>query len=137
MTSSPPENYPQISPYLLYENAAAALDWLTATFGFEERMRMADADGRVKHAEIAMGSGVVMLGEPESNFVSPKRHGHVCQLVHVYVHDVDAHFANAKAAGAVILSEPEDKHYGDRSYAAEDLEGQHWYFAQHVRDVEM
>ena len=55
--------------------------------------------------------------------------------VHVYVDDVDKHFEKTKGAGAKILAQPEDKLYGDRTYSAEDLEGHHWYFAQHVRDV--
>jgi uncharacterized glyoxalase superfamily protein PhnB len=55
--------------------------------------------------------------------------------VHAYVDDVDAHFERAKAAGATMLSEPEDTPWGDRHYRVEDLEGHRWMFAQHVRDV--
>ncbi|MDX6519236.1 MAG: hypothetical protein QOF50_2082 [Gaiellaceae bacterium] len=55
--------------------------------------------------------------------------------VHVYVEDVDAHLAHARAAGATILSELEDQPFGDRQYRAEDLEGHRWMFATHVRDV--
>jgi uncharacterized glyoxalase superfamily protein PhnB len=56
--------------------------------------------------------------------------------VYVYVDDVDAHFARAKAAGASILEEPTDQFYGDRRYIARDLEGHEWTFATHVRDVQ-
>ncbi|MFQ5738240.1 MAG: VOC family protein [Acidobacteriota bacterium] len=135
MPANPPENMPRITPYLLYEDAAAAVDWLARTFGFSERLRMPGPDGKVAHAEMELAGGVIMLGHPGPDFQSPKRHGHVCQLVHVYVDDVDEHFAHARSAGARILSDPEDKFYGDRSYSAEDLEGHHWFFAQHVRDV--
>ena len=55
---------------------------------------------------------------------------------HVYVDGVDAHFEHARAAGAEILAEPADQEYGDRRYAATDPEGHHWFFAQHVRDVD-
>jgi uncharacterized glyoxalase superfamily protein PhnB len=55
--------------------------------------------------------------------------------LYVYVDDVDKHFEHARDAGATIIAEPEDQFYGDRRYGAEDLEGHHWYFAQHVRDV--
>ncbi len=135
MPSNPPENMPRISPYLLYEDASAAVDWLTAAFGFRERMRMPGPDGKVAHAELELAGGVVLLGHPGPDYRSPRDHGHVCQLVHVYVDDVDAHFAHARSAGAKILSEPEDRYYGDRIYAAEDPEGHRWYFAQHLRDV--
>jgi len=55
--------------------------------------------------------------------------------VYVYVDDVDKHFERAKSAGATILSEPKDQFYGDRTYGAADVEGHHWSFAQHIRDV--
>ncbi|MEP7307987.1 MAG: VOC family protein [Acidobacteriota bacterium] len=56
-------------------------------------------------------------------------------IEHIYVDDVDAHYAQARASGAVIVTELEDKPYGDRTYAATDLEGHQWHFAQHTRDV--
>ena len=84
-----------------------------------------------------LADGVVMMGHPGLNYKSPKQHGHVCQLIYVYVDDIYKYFEHAKAAGANILSELEDKYYGDRTYAAEDLEGHHWFFSQHVRDVDL
>ena len=125
-TTAPP------APYLLYENASAALAWLATAFGFTETLRFAGPDGAVRHAEMRCGGGVVMLGQP-ADYQSPKRSGHRCSLVVVTVDDVDAHFAHAKAAGATIVSEPEDKPYGDRMYSADDPEGQRWFFSQPVR----
>jgi PhnB protein len=119
----------------LYEDVAGALDWLAKTFGFGERMRMPGPDGNITHAEMELAEGVIMMGHPGPDYQNPKRHGHRSQLVHVYVDDVDKHFEKAKEAGAKILAGLEDKFYGDRTYSAEDLEGHHWYFAQHVRDV--
>ena len=134
MPQNPPEGYPRICPYLYYEDAARALDWLTRAFGFRERMRVPGEDGRIMHAEIERDGGIVMLGTPP-DVQSPKRVGATTHSVHVYVDDVDEHFAGAKDAGAVIVREPEDQPYGDRIYGAEDPEGHHWYFSQHVRDV--
>ncbi len=128
-------SYPRITPYLLYEDVAAAVDWLTTAFGFRERLRFADDDGTVTHAEIELGDGVVMLGDPGPDYENPKRLGRCTQLVHVYVEDVDAHCDIARNAGATILAEPADQAYGDRRYDAEDPEGHRWSFAQHVRDV--
>jgi uncharacterized glyoxalase superfamily protein PhnB len=122
-------------PYLYYEDAAAALDFLTSALGFTEKVRMTEDDGRIGHAEVVIGEdGVVMLGQPP-NTRNPKSLGGKTQSIYVYVDDVDAHFERAKAAGAKIVREPEDQFYGDRNYGVEDPEGHEWYFGTHVRDV--
>jgi PhnB protein len=135
MVQNPPEGFPQITPYLLYEDADASVDWLIATFGFTERVRMKGPDGKTNHAELGMGSGVVMMGNPGPDAKNPKHLGGATQLVYVYVDDVDKHYEASKAAGAKLLSEPTDQFYGDRTYGAEDPEGHQWSFAQHTRDV--
>jgi len=76
-----------------------------------------------------------MMGNPGPHYRNPKRLGQTTQNLYVYVDDVDRHFRHAREAGANILHEPQDQFYGDRRYGAEDPEGHHWYFAQHVRDV--
>jgi uncharacterized glyoxalase superfamily protein PhnB len=124
-----------ITPYLLYEDVAAAIDWLGRAFGFEERLRFADEEGTVTHAELALDDGALYVGHPGPDYRSPKRVGTSSHLVHVYVDDVEAHHARAAAAGAPILGELEDTPYGDRRYDAEDLEGQRWSFAQRMKDV--
>ena len=135
MPANPPANMPRITPYIFYEDVGAALDWLAKAFSFSERLRMAMPDGTVNHAEMELGDGVIMMGHPGPDFQNPKRHGHVNQLIYVFVDDVDKHFEQAKRSGAKILEEPEDQFYGDRRYGVEDLEGHHWNFATHVRDV--
>jgi len=136
MSQNPPEGYSRITPYLLYEDAAAAIDFLTRAFGFTERMRMPNEQGEVAHAELEFEGEVVMLGSPGGDFKSPRTSGvDSPAFVHLYVDDLDAHHARAKEAGAAITREPEDQFYGDRTYGAKDPEGMSWYFAQHVRDV--
>ena len=135
MPANPPKDMPRITPYLYYEDVAAALAWLARAFGFRERLRMPGPDGSVMHAEMQLADGVVMMGRPGPDYRSPKRLGQVTQSLYVYVDDVNAHFRRAKDAGAKVIEEPADQFYGDRRYAAEDPEGHHWYFAQHVRDV--
>ena len=135
MPANPPENTPRITPYLLYEDVAATLDWLASTFGFRERMRLPGPDGKITHAEMELADGLIMIGCPGPDYQNPKRLGHVTHSVYVYVDDVDKHFERSKGAGATILDELEDQFYGDRRYGVEDLEGHHWYFAQRVRDV--
>jgi uncharacterized glyoxalase superfamily protein PhnB len=135
VATNPTQGTPRISPYLFYEDVAAALAWLADAFGFRERLRYTGPDGTVLHAELELGDGLVMLGHPGPEFENPKAKGYVAQLVHVYVDDVDRHFERAREAGATILSEPADQSYGDRRYDAEDPEGHRWSFAQNLRDV--
>jgi PhnB protein len=135
MPDSPPQGFPQITPYLLYEDVDAALDWLVDTFGFSEQVRMAGADGKANHAEMKLGLGVVMMGNPGPDYRNPKHVGATTQEVYVYVDDVDKHYDVAQAKGATILRPLADQFYGDRTYAASDPEGHQWSFAQHVRDV--
>jgi len=135
MPQNPPEGYSRITPYLLYEDAGAAIDFLTLAFGLKERMRMPNEQGRVAHAELEFEGEVLMLGSPESEFKSPRTSGVESPVfVHLYVDDVDAHYRRAKDAGAEITRQPADQFYGDRTYGAKDLEGLSWYFAQHIRD---
>jgi PhnB protein len=118
----------RIAPYLLYEDGAAAIDFLIEAFGFEEVMRMEEG-GVVNHAELRLGDDSIMLGDPGADYEGPNKADHRTALVHVYVDDVDAHFGRAKAAGAEIVMEPTDQEYGDRRYDAKDPEGQLWSFA--------
>ncbi|MGH3105129.1 MAG: VOC family protein [Gaiellaceae bacterium] len=124
-----------VTPYLLYEDVAGALDWLSDAFGFEERLRFDGPDGYVSHAEMDVEGGSIMMGDPGPDYRSPKRSGHLNSQVHVYVEDVDAHFERAKAAGAEIRQELADQPYGDRRYDAYDPEGHLWSFAQRIQDL--
>ena len=125
----------RIAPYLLYEDVAGALAWLSAAFGFTERLRFTDESGNVTHAEMTLGGGSVMMGDPGPDYASPRRSGCLSAQVHVYVDDLDAHFERAQAAGAEIVAEPAEQPYGDRRYDARDVEGHLWSFAERVRDV--
>ncbi len=120
-----------VIPYLLYEDAAAALDFLSRAFGFEETKRMTSPGGRVDHAEMRLGDGEVHLGQPQEP-TSPKRLGGTAVQLYVYVAAVDAHSNRARTAGAEIVDEPSDQAYGDRRYHARDPEGHSWYFAQRL-----
>ena len=106
MPANPPENTPRITPYLLYEDAESAIQFLTRAFGFTERMRMPGPDGKVAHAELELGDGLLMLGHPGPDYRSPKSVGHTTQNLYVYVDDVDKHFQSAKEQGATPMNRP-------------------------------
>ncbi len=126
----------RVSPYLLYSDAGAAIEYLQRVFGCREEMRSTAPDGRVNHAEVTCpDGGVVMLGDPGEGYRNPRVLGAVTQMVHVYVDDVDGHYRRARQAGAVIERELADQPYGDRSYSAVDPEGHRWFFATRVREV--
>jgi uncharacterized glyoxalase superfamily protein PhnB len=125
----------KITPYLLYEDCDAMLDWLAKAFGFKETLRFVGEGGYVNHAEMELDGASIFMGDPGEDFESPKRGGYIGSQLHVYVDDVDAHYERAKAAGAEIRQEPADQEYGDRRYDAWDPEGHLWSFAQPVRNV--
>jgi uncharacterized glyoxalase superfamily protein PhnB len=140
-----PTQYPAVIPMIAYEDGIAALEWLAKAFGFRERTRLTGPDGRLSHAEMEAGDGLIMLASPTPDYESPRRHREVCASarkwsavpwiidgVLVYVDDLDAHFERAKTAGATILSEIEDGPPG-RRYRAEDPEGHRWFFFERDR----
>lgn len=124
-----------ITPYLYYQDVAAAMQWLAKAFGLK-RMgpQMKDAKGRVTHASMKVGDAVVMMGMPPGRYKNPKKLGQATQSLYVMVADAEKHFARArKAEGGKILEEPEDTEYGHRRYGMEDPEGHQWYFAHEVK----
>ncbi len=133
-----PESPTRIIPYLVYQDAPAAIEFLCKAFGFTERFRYAMPDQRIGHAELVLGdAAVIYLASvySEMGFASPQDLAGIHCQIHCQVEDVDAHYACARAAGAAIVAEPEDQSYGDRMYRALDPEGHRWMFATHVRDV--
>jgi PhnB protein len=135
--ANPPDGYPRVSPYLLYEDAAAAVDYLQRTFGFELRRSEIGGAGRT-HYEVLLGEdGLVMLGQAGEGFASPRTLGSFPpSMSHVYVDDVEALHARAMEAGAEIAA-LELSPAGDRRFTATDPEGQIWVFAQRVASAEL
>jgi uncharacterized glyoxalase superfamily protein PhnB len=129
MAESNPFKAPMLCPYIYYADGNAAMEFLTNAFGFKERSRHVDQDGTLRHGEVQQGNVVVMLGSPP-DYKNPKQLGAVTVGMYMYVDDVDAHYAKAKAAGADIQSEPTTQDYGDRNYGVLDPEGHQWWFAQ-------
>jgi len=130
MTDAPPNGTPQFYPNMTYNDALAAIAFLEDAFGFEEMaVYMGEGDGarEVEHAELRFGTGIFMTGSPR-----PGERPMAQRPPYVYVSDVDAHCARARAAGAKVTMEPHDNDYGGRGYAVEDLEGNEWTFGSYI-----
>ena len=132
-----PADYPQVIPYLMVDGAEAAIAFYRDVFGATERMRLPAPGDRIGHAEIEIGSSVVMLADefPEMDQVTPQRLGGTPVTIMVYVEDVDTVFARAVAAGATERRAVEDQFYGDRAGEFEDPFGHRWFVASHVEDI--
>ena len=124
-----------ITPYLLYAEVEAALQFLSRAFGFKEVLRYTGEAGYVNHAEMRIGEAKIYQGDPGDEYRNPRTLGQETVGIYVLVDDVDGHFERAKAAGAEIREEPTDQEYGERRYTARDPEGHSWFFAQPTRDV--
>jgi len=143
-----PQGWPRLSSSIYYDNAAEAIDWLVKAFGFTLQLKVDGPDGTVAHSQLSFGEALIMVGEGGSTHApkfgvtmrSPRHLGGAnSQGILLFVDDVDAHCAQARAAGAQIVAEPELHDYGpeywaDRSYGALDCDGHLWWFTQRVRD---
>jgi uncharacterized glyoxalase superfamily protein PhnB len=127
--SAPPAT---VTPVLFYPDVRAAVAWLEAALGFEERVRIGDSH----RAQLAFGrDGAVVVADVRGAQVAPSE-GVVTHLVKLRVPDVDAGLARARDHGATVLEEPTTWEYGERSGVVEDLAGHRWELTQTVRDVE-
>jgi uncharacterized glyoxalase superfamily protein PhnB len=119
-----------VTPYLLYEDGEAAIEFATRAFGFREVDRSTGAAGGL-HAELEVppDGARIYLGQPPGGFRNPASVGRT-SCVYVLVDDVDPHFERAKAAGAEIIEDLNDLPFGHRRYGCADPQGHEWYFAQ-------
>ena len=132
-----PEGYHTITPYLSVNGAAAAIDFYKKAFGAQELFRMPAPEGKIGHAELQIGNSRFMLADeyPELNFRGPKAFGGTPVMMHMYVEDVDAMFAQAVAAGAEVTRPLRNEFYGDRTASLKDPFGHSWSIGTHIEDV--
>jgi PhnB protein len=131
-----PEGYHSVTPYLIVDGAAAALEFYGKAFGAAELFRMPMGD-RIGHAEMRIGDSIVMLADewPDMGYLGPRTRGGSAVGLMIYVPDVDALFGRALAAGATQERAVQDQFYGDRSGNLVDPFGHRWTIATHVEDV--
>lgn len=123
--------FSRVIPVLVYRDIQAAHDFLVEAFGFEPGVVERAADGQPVHGEVQVGGTTIWLHRVAEEHLlrSPETEDMTHAGIVVHVSDVDAHFAQARAAGARIDSEPTDQPYGQREYGARDPEGHPWWFA--------
>jgi PhnB protein len=126
-----------VTPYLIVQGAAKALEFYQKAFGAKELFRMPQPDGRIAHAEMKVGDSHIMLADefPEMNVQSPHSLGGTAVQFLLYVEDVDSAAARALAAGLTELRPIKDQFYGDRSGTFRDPFGHIWTIATHKEDV--
>ena len=125
-----------IIPSLRYRDAPAAIEYLCETFGFTKRLVIPGPDGTIKHAQLTVGDGMIMLGSAQNrdfgpHVKTPQELGANTQSAYVIVPEIDAHYEHAKSAGAEIVLEIQDASYGGRLYFALDPEGNLWHFGSY------
>src|SRR5260221_2562444 len=114
-----------VIPVLIYPDVRQAVAWLSAAFGFSERVQI----GEDHRSQLSVGDGAVIIGDVRHDRRAP-RPGEITHSVMVRVDDVHVHLERARTHGAVILMEPIDFEYGERQYTAEDLSGHQWTFSE-------
>jgi uncharacterized glyoxalase superfamily protein PhnB len=119
-----------VIPVLVYPDVQEAVGWLSAAFGFVERVRI----GENHRAQLQVGEGAVIIADVRGDR-RPPRPGEVTHSVTVRVEDARSHCERARAHGARILMEPIDMEYGERQYIAEDPAGHQWTFSETIADV--
>ena len=126
-----PEGYSSLTPYLIVDGAARAIDFYKKAFGAAEVMRIDGPAGKLGNAEIANAESRIMLADeyPDMEAFAPKHFGGSPVTMHLYVDDADAWVARAVAAGATVVRPVADQFYGDRLGGVEDPFGYRWWLA--------
>jgi PhnB protein len=137
MVKAIPDGYHTVTPYLIVKGGGRAIDFYARAFAAVERERMQDPAGKVRHAEIEIGTSRIMLADehPEIGALSPDTVGGSPVSLHLYVEDVDAVVARAVAAGARLTRPVADQFYGDRVGGVTDPFGHRWFIATHKEDL--
>ncbi|MGA7522124.1 MAG: VOC family protein [Acidobacteriaceae bacterium] len=121
-----------VMPHIAYRDLATAIAWLERAFGFTELYRYG---GGPDGGQMQAGRAVIQVRQAQGGQKVPAELGFGTQSLTLFVDDVDGHYVRAKAAGAMILEPPHETAYGEYQYAAQDLDGHHWLFSRHARDV--
>ena len=124
-----PEGFETVTPYLRMKGARQVMDTLKRVFDAEEMDCETLPDGTIMHAQMRLGSSIVMMSEARGEYPALP-----CSL-YLYLEDVDAIYKRGLKAGMESLREPQDEFYGDRAAGLRDSAGNEWWIATHQEDV--
>ena len=132
-----PDGYHSMTPYLIIDGAAKAIEFYTKAFGATELLRLPGPGGKLGHAEIKIGDSILMMADemPEMGYRGPKALGGSPVGILLYVDDVARTFEKAVVAGAMVDRPIQDQFYGDRNGSVIDPFGYKWTISTHVEDV--
>jgi len=137
--SAIPEGHHTVTPQLVLDNAASALEWYKKALGAEELSRHLGPDGKVMHAEIKIGNSIIMANDAMMGARGPKALGGSPASFWIYVEDCDSLFNRAIAAGGQVghggMGQLQDQFWGDRSGTVVDPHGYTWTIATHKEDL--
>jgi PhnB protein len=130
--SPPPAGFPRIVPHLIYDDVDTAIDWLTTTFGFQERVSAhhVDPDGKTGRTQLEIADSLITVGRPSLHGRSPQEG--VSSMLYVFVENLDAHWVRTQRSNAKVVAGPHS-HAGHRRYQVTDPEGHQWTFAEEER----
>lgn len=136
--SAIPKGYHTVTPYLIVDGAAKAIEFYKKVFGAKIGLKMEQPDGKkIGHAELKIGDSKIMLADecPEMKTRSPKTYNGSAVSIQLYVKNVDKVVGQAVAAGAKLKRPVENMFYGDRCGCIEDPYGHQWHVSTHIEDV--
>lgn len=126
---SVPEGFHTVTPYLLVNGAAKLIDFLQQAFDAKVLYRTVQPNGAIMHSQLKIGDSMIMLADARADFKPTS-----CSI-YLYVQDTDSLYNSAMKAGAVSIMAPADQFYGDRNAGVQDMCGNYWWIATHIRDV--
>lgn len=132
-----PRGKMSLTPYMIVKGGASAIAFYKKVFGATEKFRLSEPDGRIGHAQLAIGDGEIMLADesPSYGALAPPTVGGTPVRLHLYVPDVDATIKKAVKAGATVLRPAADQFYGDRSGTIADPFGHEWSLSTRIKTV--
>ena len=134
-----PEGFHTVTPQLILDNAAQAIDWYKKALGAEEVSRATGPDGKILHADLKIGNSHIMMNDAMGGAKGPKALGGSPMSLWVYVENADALFNRAVGAGAKVEPGPmgqiSDQFWGDRCGTINDPQGYRWTIATHKEDL--
>ena len=130
-----PEGFTTVTASLVQRDCAKAIEFYKRALGAEEVMRMPGPDGKIMHAEVKIGTSIVMMNDEVMGAKSAESLGGSPVTFYLYVENCDQAYQNAVAAGGKEIMPPADMFWGDRMSQFQDPFGYRWSISTHVKDM--